>query len=99
MLIETHSDLIFRRIQRAVLEEYVASIGKPQQAVGINFTRLVDDPKRFKYAELVPLAINDECEIDNWPDGFMDDDLLETQRFIHAANRRSKRAENSSDGE
>ena len=99
MLIETHSDLIVRRIQRAVLEEDVMSLGKPQQAVGINFTRLVPDPKGFKYAEIVPLAINDECEIDNWPDGFMDDDLLEAQRFIRAANRNSKRTEGLSDDE
>lgn len=81
MLIETHSDLIVRRILRAIRQEDIK-----QEAVRINFTHLEDGPSglNFKHAQIEQLKINDDGQIANWPPGFMDDSLEEARRFIDA---------------
>ena len=81
MLIETHSDLVVRRVLRAIRQEDMK-----QEAVRINFTHLEDGPTglNFKHAQIVELQINDQGQIANWPDGFMDDSLEEARRFVDA---------------
>lgn len=86
MLIETHSDLIVRRILRAIREEQVSpgNVFK-QSSVGINFTRLEpNDQHGFMHAAVAKLKINDEGEIANWPKHFLDDDLKESRRMFDA---------------
>ena len=87
MLIETHSDLLVRRVLRAIREEQVSPGNVFKQAsVGINFTRLapMEEGRDYTYAEIEELKINDQGQIANWPPGFMDDDLEEAHRFIDA---------------
>ncbi len=88
MLIETHSDLIVRRVLRAIREEQVSTGNVfKQSTVGINFTSLVPDPQGFKHAKIEKLNINDQGQIGNWPDGFMDDDLKEANNWLAAMER------------
>jgi len=88
MLIETHSDLFVRRVLRAIREEQVSpgNVFK-QSSVGINFTSLIPDPQGFKHAKIEELKINDQGQIGNWPDGFMDDDLKEANNWLATMER------------
>ena len=81
LLIETHSDLIVRRVLRAIRQEDIK-----QEAVQIYFTHLEDGPPdgNFKHAQIEALQINDHGQIANWPEGFMDDSLEEARRFVEA---------------
>ena len=87
MLIETHSDLIVRRILRAIREEDVGHIAKGQAGVAIHFTKLVKDEKGgFQHATIKQYETNSHGQI-VWPDGFpppgfMTDSLDEARRFI-----------------
>lgn len=85
MLIETHSDLVVRRILRAIREEQVSpgNVFK-QSSVGMNFTKLEVGPDEIKHAKVQPLTIDENGEIDNWPDGFLDDDLKESRKMFNS---------------
>jgi AAA ATPase domain len=93
MLIETHSDLIVRRILRAIRQEDIK-----QEAVRIYFTHLGQGPEnaKWKHALMERLQVNDRGQIENWPTGFMDDDLREADRWLQA-NFRSAIFEEDSD--
>lgn len=103
-LIETHSDLVVRRVLRAILEEEIA-----QSDVHIYFSkiqRLTEHPamaeleqnykarmekanRRFhditsEGAMLDRLRVNDKGQIVNWPEGFLDADVIESRRLIDA---------------
>ena len=77
IIVETHSDLIIRRLMRAMLEEDIK-----QEALSIQFASL----KKPYYPEassvLEPLRINDHGQIENWPAGFLDDDIKESRRLF-----------------
>lgn len=80
MVIETHSDLIIRRVMRAVLAEELK-----QEAVRLYFTRLdVETDCYLKHgitsSVLEPVAIDARGQIHNWPPGFMDEDVREARR-------------------
>ncbi len=79
ILVETHSDLLVRRILRALREEDIQ-----QEAVRIYFTHLKDGPREenYKYAAMECLQINEKRQITNWPSGFMDDDLKEANKWL-----------------
>ena len=83
MLIETHSDLIVRRLLRAIPQ---SELLKRQEGIRIYFTHLEDGPEgaNWKHAEMDQLQINDMGQIANWPKGFMDDDLEEANRWLAA---------------
>jgi len=78
VVIETHSDLIIRRLIRAVLEEEI-----PQEALNIQFISLKTVAEGVACSAMEPLWINGEGRIENWPEGFMDDDLKESRRLIN----------------
>ncbi len=84
MLIETHSDLIVRRILRAIRR---SELHKRQEGVRIHFTSLVkDDEKGIQYATIKKYEVNSKGQI-IWPDGFpaagfMTDSLDEARQFI-----------------
>lgn len=98
LLIETHSDLIVRRVLRAIREEQISegSVFK-QSSVGINFTSLVSAPQGFKHAKIEELEVNENGQVHNWPAGFMDDDLKEADRWLQANFRRDTSIEDSDD--
>jgi predicted ATPase len=82
MIVETHSDLVVRRVMRAVLAEELR-----QEAVRIYFTRV--DTGSGQYREHgVAFSVLDRVEMDergkirNWPEGFMDDDVRESRRLL-----------------
>ena len=78
LLVETHSDLIVRRIIREILDETL-----PQKDVRIYFTEIVPNSGvGFDYSTLTALAIDERGRIKNWPKGFLDDDLGESQRLL-----------------
>lgn len=89
--LETHSDLMVRRLLRAILEEEVT-----QSDVKIYFTRLETPPLQdgteipqevkdtIKSSFLEEIKINEKGQIANWPKGFLDVDILESQRLIDA---------------
>ena len=82
MIVETHSDLVVRRVIRAILEEEIR-----QEAVRVYFARLETKPElhdfcQVKFSVLEPIEIDEGGRIKNWPPGFMDDDIRESRRLI-----------------
>ena len=82
IIIETHSDLVVRRVIRAFLEEEIA-----QSQVQIYFARLekVDSPLlsyEFQSSKLEPIQTDNRGRIANWPEGFLDADVRESQRLM-----------------
>jgi predicted ATPase len=78
ILLETHSDLIIRRVMRAILDETIA-----QKDVRIYFASARQDKEFLTNSSLELLRTNAQGQIDNWPEGFMDDDMKENQRLMH----------------
>ena len=84
MLIETHSDLLVRRIMRAIIEEDVLTIRNPQEAVAIHFTRLEQsENKSVKYSTVEKLKVDENGRI-VWPPDFMNDYVKESRRLLDA---------------
>jgi len=79
LIVETHSDLVIRRLLRAILQEDI-----PQEDVRVYFTDTELDTEGYHYSSLKPLEVNDMGQIRNWPAGFMDDDVMESRRLIDA---------------
>jgi hypothetical protein len=77
IILETHSDLIVRRVMRGVLSEEI-----PQEQVRLYFADLIRGPAGYDYTSLRRLEVNERGEIDNWPEGFMDDDIRESRRLL-----------------
>ncbi|MFI5456920.1 MAG: DUF3696 domain-containing protein [Isosphaerales bacterium] len=82
MIIETHSDLVVRRVMRAVLEEELK-----QEAVRLYFTRM-ETKSEPHWERPVASSVLERIEIDergrirNWPDGFLDADIRESRRLL-----------------
>lgn len=80
IVIETHSDLIIRRVMREILEE---SIGVGQAKIRIFFSDLQKAEAGYHYSTLHSLKIDEHSgRISNWPRGFLDDDLDESRRLL-----------------
>lgn len=82
ILVETHSDLVVRPVMRAILEEEIK-----QEAVRIHFADVdFDSPshKELGYASsrIQVIEIGERGQIQNWPAGFMDDDIRESRRLL-----------------
>ncbi|MEI8376251.1 MAG: AAA family ATPase [Planctomycetota bacterium] len=90
ILAETHSDLLIRRVIRAILAEEIV-----QSRVQVYFvdlqksteTRAITGPDaewevQFRHSTLNKLQVDERGRIANWPEGFMDDDVKESQRLL-----------------
>jgi len=85
IIVETHSDLVLRRTIRAILEEEI-----PQSAVGIYCVNLNDhrettvqgERAMFVGSTLETIRVDDKGRIVNWPEGFLDEDIRESQRLL-----------------
>ncbi len=82
MIVETHSDLVVRRVMRALLEEDLS-----QSAVRIYFARMETKSERFRdravaTSVLEQVEIDEQGQIKNWPRGFMDDEIRESRRLL-----------------
>lgn len=84
IIIETHSDLIIRRVVREILEE---KIGLGQAKVGIYFSNIdFEKPEEgYCYSTLEPICIDPVTRrVSNWPRGFLDDGVQESRRLLEA---------------
>jgi hypothetical protein len=82
MIVETHCDLVVRRVMRAVLEEELK-----QEALRLYFTRMDTKPELHRgrsvaFSVLEPIEIDERGQIKNWPAGFMDEDIRESRRLL-----------------
>lgn len=77
ILIETHSDLLIRRLLRAVLQEEVT-----QAMVSVAFTQLVDGKEGYRFARIEQVKVDERGRVSNWPPGFLDDDVKESRRLL-----------------
>ena len=82
MIVETHSDLVVRRVMCTVLEEELK-----QEAVRLYFTRMEtkSEPHRegpVASSVLERVEIDEHGRIRNWPDGFLDADIRESRRLL-----------------
>jgi predicted ATPase len=83
LLIETHSDLVVRRIMSMMLDEKIR-----QEEIRLYFTEIVRaDPAKadgvgFDHSILRPIAVDDRGRIERWPEGFMDDAVRESRRLL-----------------
>lgn len=79
-IIETHSDLIIKRVMRAILNEEL-----PQSWLNIYFcsgeTQNINK-KRFVSSVINLLAIDEKGRIKNWPEGFLDEGLRESEELL-----------------
>ncbi len=78
IMIETHSDLIIRRVIRAMLEE---EEGFSHQQFSLNFAQRRDEPGQGTGSVLIPYGVDDRGGI-VWPEGFMDESIKESQRLM-----------------
>lgn len=80
-LLETHSDLMIRRVMRAITEEKL-----PQSWVNITFvdTEPVDGRQYIWTSKVEPLQMDERGVVSNWPEGFLDDDEKETKALMRA---------------
>jgi hypothetical protein len=84
VLIETHSDLVIRRVIRAILSEESGQNLFSINFVGVRVDEVEEDggSRRFKHSVVKPISLNDRGQITNWPDGFLDEDIGESQRLM-----------------
>jgi hypothetical protein len=87
IMIETHSDLIIRRVLRAILAE---EDGLSQQHVSLNFSTAKKDESGTG-SVLRQFGVDARGHIE-WPEGFMDASITESQRLMDVmyGNRSSR---------
>jgi ABC-type polar amino acid transport system ATPase subunit len=76
IIIETHSDLVIRRLLRGVLEEKL-----PQAKLNIYFTELESGEGGCESTGMQSLNV-ENGRITNWPEGFMDANVNESRRLM-----------------
>lgn len=95
IIVETHSDLVIRRVMRAILEEsisqaevqiYFASLAD-QATAGFEFGDHSGATRRqydvtFVGSSIEAIRIDSRGRIANWPTGFLDEDVRESQRLM-----------------
>ena len=81
LIIESHSEHFLTRLQRRVAEQRIA-----KDDVAIYFVGARDG-----HAELHELELNDEGEIENWPDNFFGDEMEDVAGRMRAAMERRRR--------
>lgn len=78
MIVETHSDLLLRRVLSAVLTEEFA---KGQGSLFVYFTRLVNQGG-VSLSELDEMRVNAQGQVLNWPEEFLGVHTAEAQRLV-----------------
>jgi energy-coupling factor transporter ATP-binding protein EcfA2 len=85
-LLETHSDLLIRRAMRAMREEDIRG-----SWVNICFVHGEDAPEYKSENGVIPqtavaepLRVDEQGRVTNWPEGFLDDDMQESAKLMHA---------------
>lgn len=81
VVIETQSDLVIRRVLRAMIEEDPRFSQRVSRIYFCNLERIDDD---FDQARIAPLALDERGRVKNWPEGFLDTSLNESRRLMDA---------------
>ncbi len=81
ILIETQSDLVIRRVLRAMIEEDARF---PQRVAQIYFCALERLDDKYDQARIAPLALDEQGRVKNWPEGFLDTSPNESGRLMRA---------------
>jgi hypothetical protein len=82
IIVETHSDLVVRRVLRAIIEEEPTL---PQEQVRLYFVNTTEGEgyEGYRHSRLESYRIRDEDgTIENWPEGFMADDIIESRKLF-----------------
>jgi hypothetical protein len=79
IVIETHSDLLVKRTLRAVVEGQVLGHALPREAVKIFFASLRERDDGVVVSGLTPIELDSVGYVQNWPEGFMDTNIRETE--------------------
>lgn len=92
IIIETHSDLVLRRVIRAILEEQIAQSQAQIYFVGLTKAKTVSeapaDPSQssregtFRCSSMELIRVDESGQIVNWPPGFLDEDIQESRRLM-----------------
>ena len=82
LIVESHSEHFLTRLQRRVAE---GSISK--EDVAVYFVS-----RTGSQAQLEPLVMNDDGEIENWPDNFFGDEMSDVAARVRAAMERRRKA-------
>jgi predicted ATPase len=79
-LIETHSDLMIRRVMRAIHEEKL-----PQSWVNVYFVDVEQvEGKKIRTSKIDRLWLNEQGAVSNWPKGFLNDDVREAEALMRS---------------
>jgi predicted ATPase len=85
LILETHSDLLLRRTIRAILQEEIPQSAVAIYCINLNDRRTVsvnEERTTFLGSTLEPITVDENGHIDNWPEGFLDEDTRESQRLL-----------------
>lgn len=82
LIVETHSDLVVRRVIRAFLEEDIAQSQVQIYFVGLEANDSLPLESEFQSSKLEPIQTDNRGRIANWPEGFLDADVRESQRLM-----------------
>ena len=88
LIVESHSEHFLTRLQRRVAE---GGIGKKD--VAVYFVS-----RTGPHARLEPLVLNDDGEIENWPDNFFGDEMSDVAARVRAAMERRRKVPASTAG-
>jgi predicted ATPase len=91
LIVESHSEHFLTRLQRRVAEGKV----RPDE-VAIYFCQRAGG-KSDGRAELEPLRLNQDGEIENWPDNFFGDEMADVAARMRAAMERRRQPQQPSD--
>lgn len=86
LIVESHSEHLLTRLQRRVAEGRIA-----KDEVAIYFVGRDEG-----HAELQALRLNDDGEIENWPDNFFGDEMADVAGRVRAAMERRKQEQAAS---
>jgi predicted ATPase len=86
LIIESHSEHLLTRLQRRIAENVIS-----KEDVAIYFVK-----RTGSAAEIEPLQLNEDGEIENWPENFFGDEMADVAARMKAAMMRPKRAASTS---
>jgi hypothetical protein len=85
IILETHSDLVLRRAIRAILDEKIKQACVTIYCVNLGDRRIATvDGKNSSFigSTIEPIEVDENGRITNWPEGFLDEDIRESQRLL-----------------
>ena len=85
LIIETHSEHIINRLVRRIIEDTSNNL--------INLINIFFIKSSLNGAKYEKILIDDKKGILNWPEGFLDQSILDTQKILEASSKKLKNSE------